>query len=369
MQPGHTDILLVEDSPADQRFITRALNLTTSAYHIDTAGTAAAARNKLAGKHYDCVLVDYNLPDSDGLALLEFILGDLQPGAIGLVMISGQGNEEIAARAIQLGAQDYITKRQIDGPMLANVITQAIERCKEKRTRNHQRLVMENFASSAAHDLANPLNGVIGFTSLAQMELDRGNYDRIGRHLDNALVSAHYMKQLVIDLLHYAKTGTAAEDRTQVNLNDTVVTACKVLNASIRLSGARIDAQNLPIVTGFATELVQLFQNLISNAIKYRSEADPHIGIKAMRGDGNWLISVSDNGRGVPVDARRAIFSPLFRLAHEGTSGSGLGLAICTKIMDLHGGRIWCDASAGGGTEFWLMLPDSLNPDGQPHLH
>jgi signal transduction histidine kinase len=350
------DILLVDDSRADRRFITRELERAGAGYHVDTAETVADARQKLLHKHYDCVLLDYNLPDSDGLALMEGMHSMPGNGHTGIVMITGEGNEKIAAQAIKLGANEYLSKKQMDGRRLQVALDRAIEHSRTRRNRDHQRLVMENFASSAAHDLANPLSGLIGFLTLAQQELERGNAERVPEFIDNAMTSALYMKQLVVDLLHYARTGTSADEPEIVDLNDSVRTAMNVLDEAIVGSGARIRIGDLPTVEAYPTEMVQLFQNLIGNSIKYRGKNTPVIEVSSAQKDEHYIITVADNGVGVPEDQRRAIFSPLLRLYNEGTEGSGLGLAICTKIMDLHHGHIWCDGREGGGSKFHFTL-------------
>ncbi|WP_262690115.1 hybrid sensor histidine kinase/response regulator [Kordiimonas aestuarii] len=357
------DVLLVDDSRADRRFITRELKRCGSPYHVDTADTVASARKMLMRKHYDCVLLDYSLPDSDGLSLMEGMNNTPGNGTTGIVMITGEGNEKIAAQAIKLGAFEYLSKKQIDGRRLSSALDRAIEHSRAKRTLEHQRVVMENFASSAAHDLANPLSGVIGFLTLAQQGLEKKQLDRLPTYIENAMTSALYMKQLVTDLLHYARTGTSADNAEHIDLNDTVDTAINVLDKAIREAGAKITVGPLPTLEIYPTELVQLFQNLIGNALKYRSAALPCIEISAEENDDHWVITVADNGVGVPEKFREDIFVPLHRLFNENVEGSGLGLAICTKIMDLHHGDIWCESREEGGSEFKFSLPKNLTQE------
>lgn len=352
------NILLVDDSQADRRFITRALEKCGRSFTIDSADTVASAQKKIAQNHYDCMLIDYRLPDADGLALVECVSTSDQ-GATGLVMISGEGSEAVAARAIRLGAHDYITKEKIDGNRLSAAIDKAIRSSKREYNKLQQQLMMENFASSAAHDLANPLNGVIGFITLAKSQLEAQRPDKVPEFLDNALTSAHYMQQLVVDLLHYARTGASPEACKPVDLTDVLETATTVMHEVIASSGGTIIAENLPTIEGYKTELVQLLQNLIGNSLKYRSHLAPVIEISAYRhGANSWCLSVADNGLGVPEGDRKKIFSPLYRVHRKNTSGAGLGLAICTKIMDLHHGRIWCEPREGGGTIFNCLMPE-----------
>ncbi|WP_286830491.1 MULTISPECIES: sensor histidine kinase [Kordiimonas] len=353
----YRDILLVDDSGADCRFIEHALKRSSASYHIDSAHTAADARRKIAEKHYDCMLIDYRLPDLDGLELMESIHRDIETGFPGLVMISGEGSERVAAKAIKLGAHDYLSKNQLNSGRLQEVIDSAIRRAQEKRSQVHQQMLMENFASTAAHDLANPLNGVIGFVSLAQQMMERGEIDQIPDYLDSALKAAHYMKQLVIDLLHFARTGSSAEACEPVNLTDTVQLAANLLEEAIEASGAVIELETLPKIEGYVTELTQMFQNLIANSIKYHSDARPVITISAEDMEDSCIITITDNGCGVPASARRQIFSPLFRIHRKNTTGSGLGLATCAKIAEMHHGRIWCEGRATGGSRFKIELP------------
>ncbi|TNE60897.1 MAG: response regulator [Alphaproteobacteria bacterium] len=365
MPTPDTEVLLVDDSRADQRFITRALGLARSSFHVDAAGSMAEARAKLEQKKYDCLLVDYNLPDANGLQLVREYCCGREAGQIGMVLITGAGNEKLAAEAIKLGAHDYLSKDQMNGSVLARAVDNAVQKSRMQRNLSHQQLIMEHFASSAAHDLANPLNGVIGFITLARQQLGGLMADKVPDYLDSALASAEYMRHLVEDLLHYARTGTASEAATPVDLSDTMDLATKVLENTILDAGARLEVGAMPVIEGYATELVQLFQNLIANAIKYRSDTRPRIRIWAEEQENHWQIAVEDNGIGIPSESAEDIFAPLHRLRKKEVAGFGLGLAICAKITDLHGGRIWCEPSAlTGGSIFKVTLAKSLQtPD------
>ncbi len=130
------------------------------------------------------------------------------------------------------------------------------------------------------------------------------------------------------------------------------------LNGSITETRAEVTHDGLPAITGNEIHMEQLFQNLISNALKYRRETPPRIRIAAYKHAGEWLFSVSDNGPGIPPEYRAQIFGLFKRLHRQDHSGSGIGLATCKKIVERYGGRIWVDSELGKGSTFFFTLPE-----------
>jgi light-regulated signal transduction histidine kinase (bacteriophytochrome) len=175
------------------------------------------------------------------------------------------------------------------------------------------------------------------------------------------------MSVLIKDLLQFSRIGSIVTEGETVALGDAVNAAVANLTHQIGVTGARLEIGSLPSVTGNAGALAHLWQNLISNAIKYRSERHPEIGITASEVGDGWEIAITDNGRGVSADQAERIFEMHTRLhAYKDIPGSGIGLAACRRIAELHGGRIRLDTSYAGGARFILWLPNHPLDAGAP---
>ena len=177
--------------------------------------------------------------------------------------------------------------------------------------------------------------------------------------IDYAVDGAQRMQQLIKDLLAYCRLGTGGQAPQLTSCLDTLDDALRNLHAAIAESGATITNDALPDIVADCAQLVQLFQNLIGNAIKYRSEQPPriHVGVRASESE-EWIFSVSDNGIGIDAKYFDRIFA-MFQRLHGRTRypGTGIGLTMCRKIVERHGGRIWVEANPGPGTTFRFALP------------
>jgi hypothetical protein len=167
------------------------------------------------------------------------------------------------------------------------------------------------------------------------------------------------MQTLIDDLLSYSRVGTQGKEFEPSDCNAILDQALANLEAAIAETGAVISRDRLPVVKADAAQLTQLFQNLISNAIKFRSQQPPSINISVRRDEGNWLFSVKDNGIGMQPEYFERIFV-IFQRLHTRNEypGTGIGLAICKKIVERHGGRIFVESQPGQGSTFSFTLPD-----------
>ncbi len=220
---------------------------------------------------------------------------------------------------------------------------------------------LESFASTASHDLQEPLRMISMYLSL----LERRFQGRLGEdekeYMHSVVNASDRMKRLTTDLLSYSRLFGEKIDSGPVDLNSALEKALENLSLAIEESGARITRDRLPMIRGNGTQLVQLFQNLISNAIKYQTRKSlPEISISAMRQDQQWIIAVKDNGIGFDMEHSGKIFD-VFQRLHSRTeyAGSGLGLSTCRKIVEHHQGRIWAESAPADGSTFYVALPVS----------
>ncbi len=218
---------------------------------------------------------------------------------------------------------------------------------------------LEQFAYVASHDLQEPLRMVSSYVQLLarryQGRLDKDADDFIGFAVDGAA----RMKSLIDDLLEYSRVKAAAS-LDEIDCETLLSGVLKNLKSAIVESGARVSVGHLPTVKGDTTQLTQLFQNLISNAIKFRGDTAPAIEVTAKRTDEAWIFSVSDNGIGIDPAFKDRIFMLFQRLHHKNEySGTGMGLAICKKIVERHGGRIWVESEPGKGATFSFTIHDN----------
>ena len=219
---------------------------------------------------------------------------------------------------------------------------------------------LEEFAYVASHDLQEPLRMVVSYLQLLERrykgKLDSDADEFIGFAVDGA----KRMQALINDLLAYSRVGRAAGHTGRVDTTDVVERAVEDLRRAIDDSGAVVTHDSLPAVWGDASQIRQLFQNLIANAIKFHGPERPaiHVSGDAAVGSADAEFGVADNGIGIEPEYQERIFKLFQRLHGRGTyPGTGIGLAVCKKIVERHGGRIWVQSSPGQGATFRFTLP------------
>ncbi len=223
---------------------------------------------------------------------------------------------------------------------------------------------LQRFAYVASHDLQEPLRMIASFTQLLarryQGQLDSQADDYIRFIIDGA----RRMQRLIEDLLTYSRIETRAKEFERVDCRVVLEEALFRLQASIDENQAQVTSEGLPSLLGDDGQLVQLFQNLISNAIKFHGTAVPQVHISARRGDEAWVFAVRDNGIGIEPKFFSRLFVVFQRLhTQDEYPGNGIGLAIAKRIVERHGGQIWIESALGQGSTFFFSLPAGL-PDG-----
>ena len=219
--------------------------------------------------------------------------------------------------------------------------------------------MLEQFAYAASHDLQEPLrNVVISVQMLADQS--NGKLDRKTKEwIERAVGASLRMQRLIRDLLLFSRVGRQDQPWALVSLQEVVDEALRNLAATVKDSSATITREDLPIVAGNAGQLIQLFQNLIGNALKYRKDnVAPAVHISAERQEGEWVVAVRDNGIGINPAYFKRIFQIFKRLhGRDKYEGTGIGLAICEKIVERHQGRLWVESAEGTGATFYFTIP------------
>ena len=199
---------------------------------------------------------------------------------------------------------------------------------------------LEQFAYVASHDLQEPLRAVNGYCQLLQMEYEGKLDQEADKYIKHAVEGTTRMQTLINDLLEYSRVNRKGSPFEPTNLQQVVELAQGLLQAAIDESNAKIHCDGLPTLTADRRQLLQLFENLIGNAIKYRGDAHPEIHITAEEKENEWLLSIRDNGIGIQPEFWERIFFLFQRLHARGEySGTGIGLALCQRIVNRHGGR------------------------------
>lgn len=229
------------------------------------------------------------------------------------------------------------------------------ERTQQLAAKNKE---LEEFTYVASHDLQEPVRTISSFVNLFRETYADKLDDEAKQYLDFMDGASKRSQQLIVDLLDYSRLGKNRET-DQVNLNQVLENVLVDLTVRIKESEATVTLGKLPTVEGQATELRLLFQNLISNAIKFRKEdVLPEVHVSAKTTDDEHIFSVSDNGIGIDSKYADRVFV-IFKRLHGKSAfeGTGIGLAHCKKVVELHGGRIWFDSEPGNGSTFHFTIP------------
>jgi light-regulated signal transduction histidine kinase (bacteriophytochrome) len=217
---------------------------------------------------------------------------------------------------------------------------------------------LRKFAYVASHDLQEPLRVVTSFGQLLQRDY-RGKLDeKADEWIDYIVDGGRRMQQLIQDLLGYTRIESQARPFKRVDLGQVLEHVLANLRASIDDTSATITHQELPTVLADEPQMIQLLQNLVSNAIKFHDSAPPFIQIDAKRDGDFWTVSVADNGIGIAPNHSERVFEFFTRLnSRQEFPGTGIGLPICQRVVQRHGGRIWLQSSPGQGSTFFFTLP------------
>lgn len=224
---------------------------------------------------------------------------------------------------------------------------------------------LEQFAYVASHDLQEPLRMVSSYTQLLEQRYGDLLDEKARKYVYYAVDGATRMQRLINDLLSYSRVASRQQPLGPVDSHSALGEALRNLSPTIEEAHALVVNDELPMVRADRSQLVQLFQNLVGNAVKFRGPESPRVHVSARRDGGEWVFCVRDNGIGIDPRHHDRVFVIFQRLhSREEYAGTGIGLALCRRIAERHGGRIWIESEAGKGAAFFFTLPAEV-PHGE----
>jgi two-component system, sensor histidine kinase and response regulator len=357
-------VLLVEDHVLHANLICDHLNKAAGyRFCVERASRLSEAIERLGRGGIDVVLLDLGLPDSQ---IEETLPRILETGVdVPVIILTLLNDLEIAIKAIQQGAQDYLLKSDLNGELLIRVIRSAIERKNMQREiqsyvakleQSNARL--KDFGHILAHEIKSPLTAVQAALNIVNDKYHAQFDDETADFLKVATSAIWNMSELVDRLFDFVSIGLRNSEFSDVDIEVVFYQVYALLKPAIKDANASITHDPLPTVRGNEIQIRQLFKNLISNALKYCVTESPRIHVAAEENDKNWIISVSDNGPGVPAEHRERIFDMFVRLENVAEiPGTGIGLSFCKLIVENHGGNIWVESAPGQGSVFHFTLP------------
>jgi signal transduction histidine kinase len=350
-------ILVIDDDGGARKFCHKALKSAFGdSLRFMEAEDGESGLSAIERHVPHCVLLDHLMPGIDGIEVLKRIR--VRYPYLPVVMIDGNGNDVIAVQSMKEGAQDYIAKTTITPPIMQRVVEMAIQHCTLQKRTHDQRLSLEIFTRALAHDLKEPVRTIRSFLDSRFIDW-RNLSDQSQKYFHYVRKAADRMDALIDNVYLYTRLDASEQmEKGPCNVADVLVDVQDNLAQLIEERGATIVYDALPCVFANRVQMIQLFQNLITNAIRHCDKAVT-IRVGCEEHEGLWRLAVRDNGPGIASDDFARIFAPFKRLSQRkgDDPGLGLGLAINRKIVESYGGKIWCESTLGAGTCFLFTLP------------
>lgn len=329
------------------------------------ASSGRQALSQLLRRDFAVVLLDVQMPEMDGFETASLMKNNKKTSSVPIIFVTAINKEErYVFQGYQSGAVDYLFKplepEIVRGKVrvFLDLYRQRYELQRAYAALEERNQELQDFASVVAHDLVSPLDKVVAFAARLRQSLPPGSSEKPVMYLDAITRSVRQMTAFVESLLEYARVGSPEESLEPVDLASVLQQAIENLDAAIQPGGARVEVGEMPVVLGDRLMLVQLFQNLIANAVKFRGSDPPLVKITAEPIAANWRIAVADNGIGIAAENQAKVFAAFTRLhSRNEYDGSGIGLATCKKVVDRHRGKIWVESEPGKGSTFYVDLP------------
>jgi signal transduction histidine kinase len=350
------DILVIDDDKGDRAFCRRTL---TSAFgdrlRYAEADSGENGLEAMDAHVPDCVLLDHLMPGIEGLEVLKRMR--VKHPFLPAIIINGNGNDVVAVRSMKEGAQDYIAKSTITPAQLQRIVPMAIQQCALQKRTQDQRVSLEIFTQALAHDLKEPVRSMRSFLDrITDWQTLSENSQKSFRYVSKAV---DRMSALIDTVYLYTRLDGADEvEKASCSISDVLAEVRENLAQLIDERRATLIYGALPRVNANRVQMIQLFQNLVANAIRH-CDRPVTIRVDFEDEDGGWRLAVRDDGPGVADEDLGKIFDPFKRLSQRkgDEPGLGLGLAINRKIVESHGGKIWCESTLGEGACFLFTLP------------
>jgi two-component system sensor histidine kinase/response regulator len=363
-------LLVVDDIPENITAVHAVLE--PLGHRMLTAASGEEALRHLLTDDVGVIVLDVQMPGLDGFQTAEHIKDRDRTRDIPIVFLTAMGGEiEHRLRGYDAGAVDYLAK-PVDPEILRAKVRvflelrlaavalqeQGAELARRTSELERSNADLEQFSYVASHDLQEPLRAIAGYLELLTDHLGEQLDEEAQTWLDRASGATERLHRMIADLLTYARAGYAAHEPETVDLDVAVGRAVEALDAAVRASGAEIRPRpGLGRVLAVPLDVERILQNLIGNAIKHGASSTPHVEIDASPLGDDIVVTVCDDGRGVPEADLQRVFGRFERVDGDPYPGTGLGLAICRRLVERSGGRIWMtrnDPNAGVTVRFTL---------------
>jgi len=370
------NILLVDDR--SENLLSMGELLKSPGYNIVEASSGQEALRQLLQKSFAVILLDVQMPDLDGFETARLVRQRECTRHTPIIFVTAVGKSPDAVkRGYDLGAVDYLLK-PVEPVFLKAKVSVFAELHRKRIIEGKTRVLLaqhtaelkrsnrelEQFAYVASHDLQEPLRKVKSFAELLAKRYKGHMDDKADEFIDYIVDGTERMQNLIQALLRYARVTTQGNPMRKTDFNHILDQALSTIQLKIEESHVKIEKNNLPELIADTTQMIQVFQNIILNAIKFKGDADPEIQIDAQpvktENKQEWQFSIRDNGIGIEPDYHEKAFE-LFKRIHlrSEVAGEGMGLSICKKIIERHGGRIWLESEGKNtGTTVYFMLSD-----------
>jgi signal transduction histidine kinase len=387
-------ILVVDDQ--EENLVALEAVLEGLDHRVVKARSGKEALRFLLEQDFAAILLDVRMPDMDGFECAAMIRQRERSRDTPILFLTALKNEELQYRGYFMGAVDFLSKPIVPEVLRSKVsvfvdlarknlelkeknrelektiaelrraeenilrLNADLERRVEERTRELMRSndELRQFAYIASHDLQEPLRTVGSYAQLLGKKYRDRIDDEANEFINFMVDGVSRMHDLLNDMLAYSRVTDGERKPFEiVDCNVVLQSALANLEASIKSSGADVQAAPLPHVYGDGVQIGQVFQNLISNSLKYRSAEPPKVMVTVERTEDEWTFRVADNGMGIDPKYQDRIFGIFKRLHGKEIAGTGMGLAICKKIVEHHGGRIWVESEIGKGSQFCFTVP------------